>query len=177
MTFKWGSVLGGSKEIGICLKRLVPVRSLKSTLMWNDMSRNPLSKALHLGCNNQCCSSVSGWLGSSRQKENDSFLLICFPTAKFLIVYDFREQGFSVHKKAIVTEGGCYERLCYIAWGKQCFLLTLLAFCVSYPSLMNGRVDWLSQSQLRFSFSVYVGEDIFETFWGAVNCKILCRMI
>ena len=133
--FKGNRVL--SKEVSTCLESEV-----NTDVEW--YVQKPLSKALHLGCNNRCCSSVSGWLGSSRQKENDSFLVICFPTAMFLIVYDFREQGFSVPKKAIVTERGCYERLCYIAWGKQCFLLTLLAFCVSYPSLMNGRVDWLS---------------------------------
>ena len=36
-----------------------------------------------------------------------------------LIVYDFREQGFSVCEKAIFTEGGPYELYFYTPWQKM----------------------------------------------------------
>ena len=35
----------------------------------------------------------------------------------------------------------------------------------------------LSQSRVHFTFSGCVGDNIFEPFWGAVSCKVLCRMI
>ena len=61
--------------------------------------------------------------------------------------------------------------------GRKCFLLTSQAFYVCDPSSVNGRADSLSRSEPTFIFSGYVGNNIFEPRWGAVNCKVFSRMI
>lgn len=43
--------------------------------------------------------------------DSISFLLICFQIAKFLIVYDLREQSFSGCESQESLKGSCYDTL------------------------------------------------------------------
>lgn len=85
----------------------------------------------------------------------------------FLIVYDFREQGFSVHKKAIVTERGCYDRLCYIAWGTV-FLVNFAGFLC----LLSQLDEWQGGLTLSHSY-ILVSQCVWETRFLRLSGELL----
>ena len=104
---------------------------------------------------NQDCFPVSKWLRSSWQQKGVSFLLIKFQTAKFLI-HHFREQGFPVNQKAVVTQrrGWLWHFSCSVPLGGILFhgnfVSSLADVCP--PSLMNGRAAFFPLVWANFYF-------------------------